>query len=280
VTITGQSTFGGLVRAAHAGPCVAVTTLTTVLAVEAGNSAATCVVVAAALLSGQLLIGWTNDRLDVGADTTAGRTEKPLVDGDVSLHTLDRCRLAALVAVVVLSLLLGWRAGLLHLFAVGCGLAYDYRLKRTWLSFLPYALAFGALPGIATLARPDHALPAGWAVLAAALLGVAANLTNALPDLAADRLTGVNGLPNRLGARWSMALAIVLLVAATASIAFGPPGPPTWSGWTGLALTIVIALGCVPALWNRAAGKAPFYAVIALAGIDVVMIVLAGSNLG
>ena len=266
-------------RAAHPIPCVAVTAFTTMLGVEAGNRVGTCLLLAAAVLSGQLLIGWTNDRLDVSRDAAAGRADKPLASGDVSLRATDAARAAALVATVVLSLLLGWRAGLLHLAAVACGLLYDYVLKRTWASFVPYALAFGALPGIATLARDDHPLPAAWAVTAAALLGVAANLTNALPDLEADRRTGVRGLPNRLGADRSLALALALLLAATVVIAFGPAGAATWSGWAGLALTVGLVGWCTPALWRRSGSRLPFHALIALVPVDLLMILLAGNGL-
>jgi 4-hydroxybenzoate polyprenyltransferase len=268
-----------LVRAAHLVPCLAVTAFTTLLGAEAGNGVATCVLLAAAVLSGQLLIGWTNDRLDVDLDATAGRADKPLASGEISVRAVDGARACALVVTVVFSLLLGWRAGVLHLAAVACGLLYDYVLKRTWGSFVPYALAFGALPGIATLARDDHRLPPAWAVAAAALLGVAANLTNALPDLAADQQTGVRGLPNRLGASRSLALALTLLLAATVVIAFGPSGPATWSGWAGLVVTVGIVAGCAPALWRHAGSRVPFYAVIALVPVDLLMIVLAGNGL-
>ena len=118
----------------------------------------------------------------------------------------DECNAAigvALLVTVAFSLSLGWRAGLLHLAAVGCCWLYNAWLKATWLSWLPYAAAFGALPAIATLALPTHPAPAAWVVAAGAAFGVAANLTNALPDLADDRLTGVAGLPHRIGTRAS-----------------------------------------------------------------------------
>ncbi len=276
---TASRRVGALAQAAHLVPCIAVTAFATLLGALAGNGVGTCVVLAGAVLSGQLLIGWTNDRLDLALDATADRQDKPLVSGDVAVRTVDAARAVALVATVPLSLLLGWRAGVLHLAAVACGLLYDYVLKRTWVSFLPYALAFGALPGIATLARDDHRLPPAWAVTAAALLGVAANLTNALPDLEADRQTGVRGLPNRLGAGRSLAVALAGLLAAAVIIAFGPAGATAWSGWAGIGLTAALVGGCAPALWRRAGSSLPFYALIAMVGVDLLMIVLAGDGL-
>src|SRR6185437_12645162 len=110
----------GLIRSCHPIPTVGVTVFTTVLAAVAGNSAATCVLVAAAVLSGQLTIGWSNDRLDVAADRMVRRPDKPLALGLVPLEVVDTAIAVALLACVGLSLALGWRAGLLHLAAVGC----------------------------------------------------------------------------------------------------------------------------------------------------------------
>lgn len=268
-----------LVRSAHAAPCTAVTVFTTALAGIAGNGVVTCVLVAIAVLAGQLLIGWTNDRLDVDLDRTAGRTDKPMASGLVPVAVVDRARAMAAAVTIAASLSLGWRAGLLHLAAVASGLLYDYGLKRTWWSWLPYAVSFGSLPGIATLAAPGHPTPGAWAVTAAALLGVAANLANALPDLAADRMTGVRGLPNRLGATPSLVLAYVLLVTATVVIALGPAGPPTAAGWIGLALTAALVVASGPRLLLRADSRLPFYALIALVPVGVLMILFSANRL-
>ena len=60
------------------------------------------------------------------------------------------------------------------------------RQKSTIWSWAPYAVAFGLLPAIATLARPTPRWPEPWAIAAGALLGVAAHFANVLPDLATD----------------------------------------------------------------------------------------------
>lgn len=270
---------GGLVRACHPAPTVAVTVFTTALAGSAGNGVGTCGLVAAAVFSGQLTIGWTNDRFDAAADRAVGRLDKPLAAGHVSGRAIDAAVAVALVATVSFSFALGWRAGLLHLGAVGCGWLYNLWLKGTWLSWLPYAAAFGALPGVATLARPQHLAPAAWAVLAAALLGIAANLTNALPDLDSDVAVGARGLATRIGGRASLTSAMLLLVGAAVSIALGPPGSPTWTAWTGTALTVAIVIGVAPLLWRQVQTSVPFHAVIALVPIDVLMIVFGGHRL-
>ncbi|MBV9595010.1 MAG: UbiA family prenyltransferase, partial [Actinobacteria bacterium] len=175
-----MASVSALMRAAHPLPTVAVTAFTTALAASAGNSAVRCVLVAVAVIAGQLTIGWTNDRIDVVRDRQVLRSDKPIAMGEISTRTVELAIGAALVIAIGFSLALGWRAGLVHLGAVGCGWIYNAWLKRTLFSWLPYAVAFGALPWIATLTRPDHAHPAAWVVIAAALLGVAANFTNVL----------------------------------------------------------------------------------------------------
>ncbi|HEU5266645.1 MAG TPA: UbiA family prenyltransferase, partial [Jatrophihabitans sp.] len=230
-----------LARSCHPAPTCAVTAFGALLAVTAGTGPARACLMAAAVLFGQLSIGWSNDRFDAERDRTVNRLDKPIARGEISLRSVDAAIATALVATVALSLSLGWRAGLLHLAAVGCGWLYNFWLKRTWWSWLPYAAAFGALPGVATFASPGHPAPAGWVVAAGALLGVTAHLTNALPDLAGDAATQVRGLPHRLGPRRSLVLATVLLLASSILIVFGPPGATRPIGWVGLVLDVLFA---------------------------------------
>ena len=267
-----RATALGLVRACHPGPCVAVTVLGTALGAAAGDPAGTCMLLAAALLSGQLSIGWSNDRLDAERDRRAGRRDKPLAADPALATTADRVLIAALAATVAFSLSLGWRAGLLHLAAVACGWAYNLRLKSTVLSWLPYALAFGALPAIATVALPAPTAPAWWAVTAGALLGVAAHLANVVPDLADDARTGVRGLPHRLGARRSLLVAAGALCAAALVLVLGPGSAPAAVRWAGLAVAVALAAGGAVAAARRPGGRWAFPGVILLAALDVVLL--------
>jgi len=255
-------------------PTAGVTAFMAALAAAAGNPPARCVLIAAAIFCGQLTIGWTNDRHDRAADRQVGRSDKPLALGLVPVPVVDAAIGVAAAATVALSLLVGWLAGVIHIGAVAVGWSYNFWLKGTWLSWAPYAVAFGALPAVATLARPGHPAPAAWAVAAAALLGVAANFTNALPDLEDDRAAGFRGAPSRIGSRPSLLLGAVLVVAATAGVAFGPPGAPRWFDWAGLSATAIAVAVAVPLLWRRAQTRLPFYALMAAVPIDVVMILL------
>ena len=71
---------------------------------------------------------------------------------------------------------------------------------------------------------------------AAALVGLGAHFANVLPDLAADRATGVRGLPQQVAARWGpgavRAVALVLLLSASVLLllASEPAGGSRWPG--------------------------------------------------
>lgn len=276
---SGMTTVIALARAAHPLPTAAVTGVSVLLAAVAGNCAGTCVLLAVAVLVGQLTVGWSNDLLDAAADAEVGRFSKPLAAGEVSRQLVGWCLAGAVPATVILSLAVGWRPGSAYLFAVGCGWLYNAWLKGGWLSWLPYSVAFAALPAVATLALPQPRWPAGWAIAAAALLGGAANLTNTLPELAARNPAGYRGLPDRIGSRPSLLLAGALLIVATGCVAFGPAGSPAGRAWLGLSAEIVLVLIGIPLLWRRAASRAPFYAMLGALLVPAVLIVLAGHRL-
>ena len=67
-----------------------------------------------------------------------------------------------MLAAIVLSLALGVLPGLASLTVVACGWLYNLGLKATVCSFVPYAIAFGMLPAVATLALPEPTWPAPW----------------------------------------------------------------------------------------------------------------------
>ena len=211
------SRAAGTVRAyataTHFGPTVAVTGFTAVLALASGGGLRT-LLICAAVLTGQLSIGWSNDHLDAGIDRAAGRREKPVVRGAVSERGLLRAAVVAAVLTVPLSLANGLGAGLAALGTTVCGWAYNLGLKRTLASALPYAVAFALTPPVFVALALDQA-PQPQVVVAGGLLGLCAHFSNAVKDLDADALTGVRGLPQRLGPRTSgIVSAALLLVAA------------------------------------------------------------------
>lgn len=259
-----------LLGAAHPGPALAVTVLSGLLAAAVDPAAGEVALVVAAVLAGQLSIGWSNDLIDARRDRAVGRTDKPLVQGAISERVVRAACALAVVATVPLSLLCGLLAGLVHLACVACGWAYNLGLKSTAWSWAPYALAFGGLPVFVSLTAAPGDVPPVWLPIAGALLGVGAHFVNVLPDLGDDEATGVRGLPHRLGARWSQVLAALVLVAATVVIVLGAPVEST--GVAIVALGVVGVLGLVALLGS---GRTPFRAAIGMALVDVVMLVWA-----
>jgi 4-hydroxybenzoate polyprenyltransferase len=263
----------------HPGPALAVTVVATLLAVGAGASARTSALVAAAVGTGQLSIGWSNDWVDAARDVAVGRTDKPVAAGAVSRRAVGAAAALAAVAAVPLSLALGVAAAPANLVGVASGWAYNLGLKSTSWSWLPYAVTFGLLPAVVTLALPGSPVPPPWALAAGALLGVGAHLVNELPDLADDAATGVRGLPHRLGRRASSLLAPAVLTAASLLVVLGPAGRPSPAGWA--ALVLVATSACVAAGSASTAGhrRLPLLATVLVAVVDVVLLVSSGSAL-
>ncbi len=280
VRTTGRTTVRGLVLASHPLPTVAVTSLAALLAVTAHAGAATTARVAVAVLVGQLSIGWANDWLDADRDAQVGRTDKPVAAGSVERSTVRGAAVVALVAVLPLSSTLGLRAATAHSVLVLSGWAYDLGVKATWWSWAPYALSFGLLPNVVTLALAAPAVAPWWLTLAGALLGVGAHLVNVLPDLHDDDATGIRGLPHRLGRKVSSIGAAVVLVTAAALVAMAPSGRP--SPWAVIVL-MAAAVGATTAAVSGARGRGrivPLLATAIVAACAVALLVASGSALG
>ncbi|MET0767837.1 MAG: UbiA family prenyltransferase, partial [Aeromicrobium sp.] len=246
--------WSALLRASHPGPGFAVTALAMMLATTWDATTATTLLIGVAAMTGQLTVGWSNDLVDRDRDRRSGRRDKPLATGALSPATVRAAVGLALVGTVVASLALGLRAGLLHLALVATGWAYNLGLKRTVLSWLPYAVCFGGLPVVVSIAARDDPGPA-WTVVAGVLLGTGAHLVNAVPDLDDDRRTGVNGLPHRLGARRSIDVATALLLAGTVVTVVVPAG-----GADVVAVVTLLACAGLLVIGRMAPGRWSFRA--------------------
>ena len=266
-----------LAGACHPEPTLAVTTLATVLAVSAGRGVGSAWV-AAAVLCGQLSVGWGNDYLDRDRDRLAGRAAKPVASGRVDPALVRRAASVALVLAVLLSLASGPAATAVHLLALLMAHLYNLGLKSSPLSVVPYAVAFAQLPAFVTLGlTPPHPPPL-WAVAAAGLIGAAAHFTQTLPDLELDAGTGMQGLPHRLGTRGSLVVVGVLLPAGALAAALGPIGrpPPVALVTLGLSLALVIAVLVEGALRRYSAA---FHLTIAAGGAAVATFLVTGRQL-
>ena len=247
----------GLVRACHFQPTLAVTFVTTALAVLSGRSGWGCAAVAAAVLAGQLSTGWSNDWFDAARDTANRRADKPIASGAVSVATVRTAALAALATSVPLSFLSGWRAAVVHLVAVASAWAYNAGLKATVLSPLPYAVSFGLLPAFVTLGLPGHPWPRPALMGATALLGIGAHFINTLADREDDARSGITGLPQRMSATACLLTGVFLLSTCAVAIwTLGGGSAVARAALLGLclgaaAMVVVTALRAAPrAAWT------------------------------
>ncbi|MBO3084632.1 UbiA family prenyltransferase [Cellulomonas fengjieae] len=263
-----------LALASHPGPTVVVTAFSLAMAAGAGASAPVTALVGAAILSGQLSIGWSNDWVDAGRDAAVGRTDKPVGTGRLPVSTVRAAALAAAAACVLLSLALGWRAGLVHLATVASAWAYNLRLKSTVWSWAPYAFSFGFLPMAIALALPGAPVAAWWAVGAGALLGIGAHGANVVPDLQDDRATGVRGLPHRVGGTVTSIGSALALLSATLLVVLAPAGPPSAAAAAVLVAAVGLTIAGTVLALSGGRSRLPFAFAMAVAAVDVVLLVL------
>lgn len=275
-----------LVLAAHPGPTVAVTVLALVLGAGVGLPASTLVLLGLAFLAGQLSIGWSNDWIDAERDATVGRTDKPVATGRIDVTTVRTAALVAAAATVVLSFALGLAAGAVHVLVVASGWSYNAGLKRTRWSVVPFIVSFGLLPAVVTLALPDPTLPAGWAIVAGAVLGVAIHFTNVLPDLDDDAATGIAGLPHRVGRRVSGLVAFAALALASIVVLVGPgllsgagAGAPPLVAIVGVLAAVSIAVWGAALVLTRPPGRLLFQLIIVASLLLAVQLAASGTDL-
>ena len=263
-----------LVRACHPLPTVAVTAVIGAFAWSLGWRAAPFAVLVVAVLAGQLSVGWSNDAYDAELDARAGRIGKPVVAATVSVRVLWAVAVGALAVSAALSwVAAGAIGGSFHVFSVAMAWLYNLRLSRTAASWVPYALAFGAVPPFLTYGL-DGTPPAPWTVAVFAIVGVSAHLANALPDVESDRAAGIGGLVVRLGARRSGELCWSLLAVGTAIlVAVTATSRPVVAGAALLAFAVAALWS-----WRSSSASTTFRALLLVVAVDVVALVLAAGG--
>jgi 4-hydroxybenzoate polyprenyltransferase len=231
---------------------------------------------AVAVLCGQLSVGWSNDAIDAPLDRQAGRRDKPIATWAISRRTVVWCAGTALVAAVPLSLSLGWRAGLFHLAAVALAWSYNLGVKRTILSPLPYALAFGLVPVVVAAMLRGSPAPVAALVAAGACCGVAAHFANTVGDAAEDAMTGVRGLPQRLGPARSTVIAGAFIGVAVLLVLEAAGAHPLTV--TAAVVDVAIALLLPIAVRLPKLRRLAFRMVIVAVAVLVVAFVVSGGS--
>ena len=233
-----KSKFGAVLMATHAGPSFAVALFTTLLTLGSPTTFLRSSMVGAAILFQQFSVGLSNDWLDAKKDILANRQDKPVVRGTVTAGLLRFWSVFFALGALVVAAMLGPGPGIFMVFMLVVGWAYNLGMKSNWTSAIPYTLGFGGLPIFAGLSAAVPYWPAAWLVLVAALLGVSAHFANVLPDIAADKLTGVNALPHILGPIKSTFVIVVCSLIATLLLVSQSKALPVWVAMSGLVVVL------------------------------------------
>jgi 4-hydroxybenzoate polyprenyltransferase len=177
------------------------------------------------VLAGMLTIGWLDDLVDRDRDRQVGRQDKPVALGWVDPGTISFAVACTTLALIPLAIANGTAAGIALLAAVLSGWLYDLVLKRTLLSWLPYAVGFGLLPAFLSYGGVGgglHGAPPTIAMtVLVALLGIGVHVLDVLPDLVEDNETGARHLPLRIALRIGAARLLWISVAYTVVVAVG-----------------------------------------------------------
>jgi len=199
-----------LAKASHFGPTLIVTTISWFFAAHYWWEGP-AYVIAFGVFTGQLVVGWSNDLYDYEDDLKHNRQNKALVSGAITRSYLTKWLRFMFPFSFVANLLgpLGFKGGLVYMFGISMGVAYNFYFKFNVFSWLPYALAFAALPSCIAISKDIN--PPVWMWLGGALLGSAAHFINVIKDMDQDRASGIGGLPQRLGKRNSIAAAAALI---------------------------------------------------------------------
>jgi 4-hydroxybenzoate polyprenyltransferase len=233
------------IRVIHPAPALAVVVLSAalgaILLTQARNPLdGRWALLVLSVAGSQVFTGATNDVADAKRDAAAGRTEKPIPAGQLSVAGGWWIAAGGLAAQLLASAPLGLPALLFGAAASASAAAYNLALSRTPLSPVPYLVSFGLLPLwiAAGVGVPlERMLPA---VPLAAAFATAAHLANTLRDWESDAAAGSRSLAQVLGRRRTHLLAVGL--ALTVGVALG------------VALLIVRA--AAPSLGLGAAGLA------------------------
>ena len=208
-----------LAKASHFGPTLIVTSISWFFAAYYWWEGP-AYVIAFGVFTGQLVVGWSNDLYDYADDLKHNRLNKPLVAGTITPSYLMKWLRFMVPFSFVANLLgpLGFKGGLVYMFGISMGVAYNFYFKYNVFSWLPYALAFAALPSCIAISK--DVTPPVWMWLGGAIFGSAAHFINVIKDIDQDRASGIGGAPQRIGKRNSIVVAALLIALGAATLYF------------------------------------------------------------
>jgi 4-hydroxybenzoate polyprenyltransferase len=195
------------------------------------------------MLGIQVSIGALNDLVDAPIDATE-KLGKPIPKGLVSGRVARSMAIVGVFVGLLLSVPSGLGTVAVLAAAAGLGYAYDLRLSRTALSWLPLSLALPLLPIHAWLGATGS-IPSGLVTLvpAGVMAGAALALANGLVDLERDARVARRTIAVDLGPARTWAIHAGLLVIVAALAVFVAPGVPATASPTGTGPPVTGGLG-------------------------------------
>ncbi len=219
---------------------------------------------------GQACVGFTNELRDMPQDRLV-KPHRPLIDGRANPTVATVIAWCAGLGSLLLGVTFGWEGIVFALLGTGAGLAYNFWLKGTVMSWVPYTISFSLLPlwPFAALDRWNPTLAWIWLLILPA--SIALNIAQSLGDIDDDRALGIGGLAERLGRQralllmwltcgititlalltaaqsdiliplYAAALVAVGLVGVAAWHCYRAPGPNAWNvTWRSIAAAMGI----------------------------------------
>ncbi|GCE25862.1 hypothetical protein KDA_13460 [Dictyobacter alpinus] len=178
----------------------------------------TLFLIIAAHLAMQCSIAVLNDYCDRELDSVSKR-DKPLARGIVSPREALIFGWAWIVLMYLLLLPLNWLAILISTLYLLLGQSYNLGLKSTPWSGIVFAVAIPLIPVYAYVAVGNMTPFIFCLIPVAALLGVALNLANSLPDIAEDAANHARTLAVVLGERRTRFICPLLILLAALLVA-------------------------------------------------------------
>ncbi len=212
--------LAGLVRLVHPFPSILDGLVSGAVAYLAGAPPIDAFRLGLAMTALQFGIGATNDIVDAPRDA-GHKPGKPIPAHLVSTPVARAVAVAGFGVGLVLSSASGGPTAALALAVIGIGLAYDFLLKGTAWSWLPFAIGIPILPVFGWLGATGTLPPVfGILVPVAVAAGAALAIANALADVERDQAAGTASIATALGAgrAWAVHAGLIVVVVVVALV--------------------------------------------------------------